>query len=135
MRQLNAFTGKLSRVLLAIVLSFSLSPIGYAFAADEAPDAVQEGTAGEGSDSGAAQGDQPGSDDPESGGEGEGQQAPEAPAAAAAATSADALLDSINRNFGATGNSATARAKKDSLAQMNKQLPDWNLEPPETFLA
>lgn len=63
------------------------------------------------------------------------RQAPEAPAAAAASTSADALLDSINRNFGAIGNSTTARAKKDSLAQMNKQLPDWNLEPPETFLA
>ena len=47
----------------------------------------------------------------------------------------DDLLASISQNFGSSGsNDKVAKAKRDSLAAMNKQLPDWNLEPPETFL-
>lgn len=47
----------------------------------------------------------------------------------------DDLLASISRNFGSNGsNDTVSKAKRDSLAAMNKHLPDWNLEPPETFL-
>ena len=47
----------------------------------------------------------------------------------------DDLLASISQNFGSAGsNDKVSKAKRDSLAAMNKQLPDWNLEPPETFL-
>lgn len=49
------------------------------------------------------------------------------------AGSEDDLLDSISRNFG-SGSDAIADAKKDSLAEMSKSLPEWSLEPPETFL-
>lgn len=44
------------------------------------------------------------------------------------------LMNSIIDNFGGESTSAMKKAKKDSLAEMTKQLPDWNLEPPETFL-
>lgn len=47
----------------------------------------------------------------------------------------DDLLASISQNFGSNGSNDTiSKAKRDSLAAMNKHLPDWNLEPPETFL-
>lgn len=47
----------------------------------------------------------------------------------------DDLLNSIAENFGGGETpSAIRKAKKDSLAEMTKQLPDWDLEPPETFL-
>lgn len=52
---------------------------------------------------------------------------------AGAPASQDDLLASINRNFG-SGEQPATKAKRDSLAEMNKKLPDWNLEPPETFL-
>ncbi|MBW3083675.1 hypothetical protein [Bifidobacterium phasiani] len=46
----------------------------------------------------------------------------------------DDLLNSISANFGGESTSAISKAKKDSLAEMTKQLPEWSLEPPETFL-
>lgn len=58
-----------------------------------------------------------------------------APGKPARGNSADDLLDSISQNFGGESTGAIAKAKRDSLAQMNKTLPDWSLEPPETFLS
>lgn len=46
----------------------------------------------------------------------------------------DDLLNSISANFGGESTSTMKKAKRDSLAEMTKQLPDWSLEPPETFL-
>ncbi|MBT1174056.1 hypothetical protein JS530_00730 [Bifidobacterium sp. LC6] len=48
---------------------------------------------------------------------------------------ADALLAAIGTNFGGESTDAIAKAKKNSLAEMNKSLPEWSLEPPETFLS
>lgn len=45
------------------------------------------------------------------------------------------LLDSLNANFSDDHQDAVSKSKKDSLAQMTKSLPDWSLEPPETFLS
>ena len=48
------------------------------------------------------------------------------------------LLESIQQDASMTfGDDAGAvkKAKSDSLKAMKKALPDWSLEPPETFLA
>lgn len=34
-----------------------------------------------------------------------------------------------------SGREAVSKSKTDSLQKMKKALPDWSLEPPETFLA
>lgn len=65
-----------------------------------------------------------------------GASADNAPADAGAAISTeDDLLNSISQNFGGESESTIAKAKQESLAEMNKKLPDWNLEPPEVFLS
>ena len=49
------------------------------------------------------------------------------------------LLTSIEEGLtGSFGNMAPEpmrEAKRDSLEEMTKLLPDWSLEPPDTFLA
>lgn len=49
------------------------------------------------------------------------------------------LMDSIQAglqdNFGGQDSDAPKKAKKESLKDMQKNLPEWSLEPPETFLA
>lgn len=47
----------------------------------------------------------------------------------------DDLLASLNANFGDDHQDAVRQSKKNSLAEMTKSLPDWSLEPPETFLS
>lgn len=65
-----------------------------------------------------------------------GTPAGNAPATGTGATSTeDDLLNSIRQNFGGNNEHTVAKAKRDSLAEMNKKLPDWNLEPPEVFLS
>lgn len=41
----------------------------------------------------------------------------------------------LRENFGGQSSESPKKAKKESLKDMQKELPEWSLEPPETFLA
>ena len=43
------------------------------------------------------------------------------------------LEERINANFGATANTE-ANNNSERLREVNKKLPDWNLEPPMNFI-
>ncbi len=49
------------------------------------------------------------------------------------------LIESIEaglrENLGGQGSETPKKAKKESLKDMQKELPEWSLEPPEAFLA
>ena len=48
------------------------------------------------------------------------------------------LMDSIQQGLAqdfAAGEDAVKKAKQESLEEMTKALPEWSLEPPETFLS
>lgn len=47
----------------------------------------------------------------------------------------ESIQAELQENFGGQDQDAQRKAKKDSLKDMQKSLPDWSLEPPETFLA
>ncbi len=47
----------------------------------------------------------------------------------------ESIQAGLQENFGSHDEDALRKAKKDSLVDMQKSLPDWSLEPPETFLA
>lgn len=47
----------------------------------------------------------------------------------------ESVQSGLQQNFGEQEASATKKAKKESLQDMRKALPDWSLEPPETFLS
>lgn len=42
------------------------------------------------------------------------------------------ISEGLSQSFG--NENVERKAKRDSLKEMTKQLPDWSLEPPETFL-
>lgn len=43
------------------------------------------------------------------------------------------ISEGLAKSFGAP-EGAAKKAKRESLEEMTKALPDWSLEPPETFL-
>lgn len=47
----------------------------------------------------------------------------------------EAVQMELENELGGQGESPMKKAKKDSLREMTKTLPDWSLEPPETFLS
>lgn len=47
----------------------------------------------------------------------------------------ESVQSGLQQNFGVQDASAAKKAKKESLQDMKKALPDWSLEPPETFLS
>lgn len=46
----------------------------------------------------------------------------------------EAVQMGLQNDLAGQKENAMGKAKKDSLHEMTKTLPDWSLEPPETFL-
>ena len=46
----------------------------------------------------------------------------------------ESIQSGLDQQF-ASDREAVSKSKTDSLQEMKKALPDWSLEPPETFLA